>query len=258
METFKRVVSLLLCFVMLVGVVPFGAMATETTEPETTETIPVVEETEEVTDSTDSTGETEEVTDEEHQPAVQADDENQQPQTATGTGTVTTTNSKEVYVLVSSIAAAGDYLIVSANSATNSAHMLTASTNGVKDTSSVVVKTENNIEGNSVTYIESPAAAAIWTASNGWKLYNSNQSRYLRYNNSSLTVTNSSSDATNWKTTTNQLYRDGSSNDYWVRYSDGWVLAKIVLKMSMFIRSRRLTLLLLPTSLVPTPSQVRI
>ena len=60
METFKRVVSLLLCFVMLVGVVPFGAMATETTEPETTETAPVVEETEEVTEPVDATEATEE------------------------------------------------------------------------------------------------------------------------------------------------------------------------------------------------------
>ena len=142
---------------------------------------------------------------------------------ATTTGT--TTEPKEVYVLVSSISAAGDYLIVNTNSATTSAHMLTATSSGVTDTSNVTVVSGKNSADATVIYIENPAAAAIWTASangNGYRLYNSSTKRYLQRDSSSLTTTSSSSSATSWTTSkSNAIYYDGSTDRY-IRYNNGW------------------------------------
>ena len=144
--------------------------------------------------------------------------------TATGSGTTTTTEEKEVYVLVSSISAAGDYLISNTNSATTSAHLLTASSNGVTDTSNVTIKTGTDADGNTVTYIENPNTNAIWTASangSGYTLYNSGQKRYLRVRSSEITTTSGTSNASTMIGSNNTLYR--SSDNYYVYYStSGW------------------------------------
>ena len=145
------------------------------------------------------------------------------PTTATVTGS--TTESKEVYVKVDKISAAGDYLLVDVASATTSANLLTASSSSVTNTSGVTVVSGKNAAGTSILYIEDPAAAAIWTASgsnNSYKLYNSSTSRYLQRSSSTLTVTSSSSSATSWKTSTsNAVYYDGNTDRY-IRYNSGW------------------------------------
>lgn len=146
------------------------------------------------------------------------------PETASGSGSTTSKQSKDVYVLVTSISAAGDYLIVNTGSASTNAHLLTASNYGVTDTSGVTVTTGTNAAGTSITYIEDPAAAAIWTAtasSNGYRLQNSSTNRYLRYS-SGLTTTSYSSYATTWYSGTNTVYRSGSSNYRYLYYNDGW------------------------------------
>ena len=144
------------------------------------------------------------------------------PTTATVTGSVTTTEEKEVYVLVSSISGAGDYLIVNTNSATTSANLLTASSNGVTNTSGVTITTGTDANGNTVTYIEDPAAAAIWTAAvsgSGYTLRNtSSTNRYLRYSNSSFTT--SSNNSTTWYSGTNTVYKTNSTR--YIRYNNGW------------------------------------
>lgn len=148
--------------------------------------------------------------------------------TATGSGTTTTTESKEVYVLVSSISAAGDYLISNTNSATTSAHLLTAADSDVTDTSNVTIQTSKNASGNTIVYIENPANAAIWTAtsnSGGWRLQNtSSTSRYLRYNNG-LTTTSSSNYATTWYSNTNTVYRTSSGSARYLRYNSSWTIS---------------------------------
>ena len=144
------------------------------------------------------------------------------PTTATVTGS--TTESKEVYVKVDKISAAGDYLLVDVASATTSANLLTASSSSVTNTSGVTVVSGKNAAGTSILYIEDPAAATIWTASgssNSYKLYNSSTSRYLQRSSSTLTVTSSSS-ATSWNTSkSNAVYYDGSTDRY-IRYNSGW------------------------------------
>ena len=147
------------------------------------------------------------------------------PETATGSGSTTSKQSKDVYVLVTSISAAGDYLIVNTGSASTNAHLLTASSNGVTDTSGVTVTTGTNAAGTSITYIEDPAAAAIWTATannSGYRLQNSSSTnRYLRYNDG-LTTTSKSNDATTWYSGTNTVYRSGSSKYRYLYYNNGW------------------------------------
>ena len=142
------------------------------------------------------------------------------PVEAEGEKTTKTSEEKEVYVLVSSISSADDYLIVNTGSATTSANLLTASSNGVTNTSGVTVVTGTDANGDSVTYIEDPAAAAIWTASSygsGYRLYNSSTDRYLRYNSG---LTTSSSNATTWYSGTNTVYKTDSTR--YIRYNNGW------------------------------------
>ena len=243
METFKRVVSLLLCFVMLVGVVPFGAMATETTEPETTEVAPVVEE---VTDSTDPTGETEEVTDEEHQPAVQADDENQVPQNANGSGTVTT--KKTVYVLTNSIYTNNtdnQYLIV--NSKTAGDYQALANDNNKVGSTAVKVQTDSNIG----TYIElDDATDELWTTSvNNNKIALKNGEYYLGYTSSGnrpVTYTfGLSTTAREWTysagtdrgTEYSRLSITLNKDTYYLQYNNGWKWATATNNVYFYVRT---------------------
>ena len=154
-------------------------------------------------------------------------------ETASGSNTTTTYNETEVYVLVSSISEADDYLIASGNSGT--VNLLSAASSGVANNTATVV-TATDEDGNSVTYIASPASAAIWTATannSNWRLYNSSLERYLRYN-SGLTTTGSSNNATSWYSDDNVLYYrqqsqsggyPGSSSSYtyyYVNYDGGW------------------------------------
>ena len=212
METFKRVVSLLLCFVMLVGVVPFGAMATETTEPETTEVAPVVEE---VTDSTDPTGETEEVTDEEHQPAVQAEGETEaKSNEVTLDGKTTTT--KTAYVRTDSISANNSYLIVDGNG--NILMNNSGSVGNVKET----IKTDKNNK----SYIElsdtTSTTSVLWKVASGFTFQN--QSKYLYRASSGGTTPRIDSSSTNWSynTSNHRLSYTRNGTTYYLYYDNGW------------------------------------
>ena len=192
METFKRVVSLLLCFVMLVGVIPFGAMATETTEPETTEVAPVVEE---VTDSTDPTGETEEVTDEEHQPAVQADDNLDWVE-------ISAAQNENIFKLVETLTSGKKYVIVNSDVA-GGRQALSVQKSG---NSYSISKTGVTVSADgSDRYIAVPATTAQWNVNasdNGFTLQNiSYNNRYLRYNSGLKADTTSA----NWTYSENKL-----------------------------------------------------
>ena len=142
-------------------------------------------------------------------------------ETFDGSDTTMTTQEKEVYVLVSSISGAGDYLISNTNSATTSAHLLTATNNGVTDTSGVTVTSGKDSDGNAVVYIESPASAAIWTATAndpGYRLLNTSTNRYLRVRSSALTTSNRN-DASTMIGSNNTLRRH---NNNYVYYNNGW------------------------------------
>ena len=144
------------------------------------------------------------------------------PSTATGNGTITTTTNKTAYVLVNSISEPGKYLIVNTNSATNDAHALTASNNGVTNTSGITIVTQNDVNGNSVTYIEDPKSVnAIWTATasgSGYTLRNvDGTNRYLRYNSG---LTTHASSSTVWYSGTNTVYKTSSTR--YLRYNNGW------------------------------------
>ena len=132
---------------------------------------------------------------------------------------------KEVYVLVNRITAAGDYLLSNVNSATDSAHLLTAvTTNNASpaDTANVKIVSGKNANGATVTYIENPANTTVWTASgsnNSYTLYNAATRRYLQRSGDSLLVSTNSS---NWRTSNNNAVYYDASTDRYIRYNNGW------------------------------------
>lgn len=169
MERVKRVVSLMLCLVMVFGLLPMSVFATD------------VE---------------------------------------------TSASNEEVYVLVSSITEEGEYLIVSANEATDGANMLAAPSSGSKvENLGAVVETGVTADGESIVYIAGAAENAVWTATaNGsnWKLFNGETGRYLRYSNGLKAATSS----TSWTADEDALYfaqtAMGETTNNYVRFKNAW------------------------------------
>ena len=169
MERVKRVVSLMLCLVMVFGLLPMSVFATD------------VE---------------------------------------------TSASNEEVYVLVSSITEEGEYLIVSANEATDGANMLAAPSSGSKvENLGAVVETGVNTDGETVVYIADADENAVWTATaNGsnWKLFNGETGRYLRYSNGLKAATSS----TSWTADEDALYfaqtAMGETTNNYVRFKNAW------------------------------------
>ncbi len=140
------------------------------------------------------------------------------PKDATVSKTETIEETKTVYKLIDSFDGSGNYLISNTNSATTDAHLLTATNNGVSDsTATVIVDTDANI-----TYIEDPATTAIWSAtsnSNGFRLRNTYLGRYLRYSDRyGGYLTTDSSNSTTWYSETNAVH----NNARYLRYNDEW------------------------------------
>ena len=169
MERVKRVVSLMLCLVMVFGLLPMSVFATD------------VE---------------------------------------------TSASNEEVYVLVSSITEEGEYLIVSANEATDGANMLAAPSSGSKvENLGAVVETGVTADGKSIVYIADADENAVWTATaNGsnWKLFNGETGRYLRYSNGLKAATSS----TSWTADEDALYfaqtAMGETTNNYVRFKNAW------------------------------------
>ena len=203
METFKRVVSLLLCFVMLVGVVPFGAMATETTEPETTETTSTVEGTE----VTETIGEEAGI-------VLQSEGEDE-PISNSVTIDASVFETKEVFVPVTELTNNGQYLIV------NTDKTQSLINNGGEDGSAGVTVQTGTVMVNGQTYseyIENPDARAVWAARGTAGFTLSNDGDYLRPRNNSDMVSGTSGTWTYDATNKRLSGKDGSTT-YYVRYT---------------------------------------
>ena len=141
------------------------------------------------------------------------------PDTATGSGSTTTKEEKEVYVLVSSPTAGNQYIIVSSGSAGSGYALKENTTTGT----SVTI----NAASGSITapYIETTDKTIMWNATSGLNFQSENGGYYLNYSSSggggggsaSYSLSFSTSSASDWTAGTNQLYRNGSQRDYWLR-----------------------------------------
>jgi len=136
-------------------------------------------------------------------------------ETATGSGTTTTTEEKEAYVLVSTPTAGKQYLIVNRNTAGSGYALKENTTTG----SSITVNAAGN--GISAPYIETTDETIMWNTASGMTFQSENGGYYLYYNNGLTFSTRSSFD---WSVGENQLYREGTRNDYWLRYNYGWTM----------------------------------
>ena len=231
MENMKRVVSLMLCIVMVFGLLPMTVFATGTDvffeeeeiiveadvvgneNPVNPEDIifeeEVIEETAPVVDNEDPIA-----------PVAEGDYE---PETVEVDKTETTYDKQNVYKYVEKIDGAGDYLIVDTKAATTGANALTRTNNGITNKANVTVTTGATKDGQ-ITYIATaPADAAVWAATASGTGYTlKSGTRNLRYSNNNLTT--SSNNSTTWTSGTNLLYVN-SNGDKYVRYNNGWGVA---------------------------------
>ncbi len=139
----------------------------------------------------------------------------------------TTTEEVTIYKLVSAITSGNEYLIVNTNSATTSGHALGHSGNSIAD-DSVTIIDGTNVTGIDAMYIldTDVDSASVWTATNSGNYSTSytfaNNSYYLRYSGSELSVSNRNS--TFWTYNNNQLYytssRSWPSSTYYIRYNN--------------------------------------
>ena len=202
-ETTKRILSLVLAFVMVLGLVPMlslNAGATgEVSEPAATGSDAPDDA---VTDATDEdSGESDLI-------EVYAD----APLTAAGKGEGTTITKKTIYKLVSSLTAGEAYLIVNSNSVGNNRYALAASTTGV----AVTVKAADTISD--AVYIEDKGSALEWTAASSmgsWKFASGDYD--LGYNNG---LSFSQSSTWSYSSNENRLSTRSGNKNYYLRYSN--------------------------------------
>ena len=138
----------------------------------------------------------------------------QKPKTSMATATV--------YVPTTKVTAGKNYLIVSANTEQNGAHALNRQNSStVGDTSVNILY--GSVNGTDRVYIQTVASTAIWTASttsNYYRFQNSNY--YLRYYNSSLSLSNTINNYSRWNIGTNTIYYANSGTNIYIRYNNGW------------------------------------
>ena len=208
MENMKRVVSLMLCIVMVFGLLPMTVFATDvdTTDEifeeyfeEEVEVEAAVVGNENPVNPEDIIYEEEEII-EETAPVV----ENEDPVAPVAEGdisdsvTVPTGDKKKIYVLTSSVTAGKQYIIASGNTV-GSVYALDTDTTGT----SVTVKKDGD-----VIYIDAASLAnnaVVWTANDGLKFQNASNNKYLGRDSSKLNFQDSSNNAANWTYSNNNL-----------------------------------------------------
>lgn len=191
MNQFKRVVSLLICFVMLVGFLPMGVFATgiDTNDAPSAST----------------------------QPTTDAD------LTVTEDALITTATSEEAktYVLVSTPTAGKNYIIASGNS--GEVYALTENT-----TTGTAVTVNTATDSITAPYIEASDNSIVWTASSGMKFQSVKGGYYLNYSENSTygyDLSFGTSSGSDWTAGTNALYYDGGLIDSYLRYNNGWAMS---------------------------------
>ncbi|MBR4961188.1 MAG: VWA domain-containing protein, partial [Clostridia bacterium] len=137
---------------------------------------------------------------------------------------------KTVYVLVSTPTAGKNYIIASGNS---------GSVYALKENTTTGTSVTVNAATGSITapYIENSNNAIVWTAFSGLNFKSVNGGYYLNYTQSSsggkpgsggsssgYSLSFSTSSASDWTADTNALYREGTQNDYYLRYNNGWTM----------------------------------
>lgn len=154
--------------------------------------------------------------------------------------TTTSTTTKTVYVLTTNISSGNSYLIANKN-ASGSAELLKNNNGSVSSTTVTVQYGNVDDDNDNETYIElDDAANELWTASGNSSTTLKNGNYYLRYNNRSLSLSTSNSTTWTWSSNNNQLSyavtgnsggnnggdnnRPGSSSTttYYLRYNNGW------------------------------------
>lgn len=124
-----------------------------------------------------------------------------------------------IYVLTTTLTAGNEYLIVSGNSA-GSAYAM-GHTNATVATDAVTIKTDTSIAD--APYIESEDvdATSVWTAGSSgslWTFKNGNHYATVSSSGGGRALTFATSSTNNWTQGTNQLYFQGKSNKYYLRY----------------------------------------
>lgn len=135
-----------------------------------------------------------------------------------------TTEKITAYVLVDSMRAGGEYLIVTTNSPTTNSHLLTGGNRRVTATNEVTVQSGEDADHNALIHIaaEEAVTGTIWkaiSATGGYQLQSDN-GYYLQYSNGSLTTTSSSRNATTWSFSNNTLSYN-NNRTYYVRFANG-------------------------------------